>query len=482
MSASGASAGGPALQWPVAAPNRESFDPAGRPASPVTNPEAAERARSPREIVHRALSAQARRFPDLGIAGPETGALEPRDAALAHAMYDAVIRRWLTLAALLETRLKGPLNGLEPKLQAVLLAGAAQLFFFDRLPDHAVIHESVAWAKRAIRPGAGAMVNAILRRMAELRSDQPRRAAWTAQRDEIPLSDGSALVLTGGVLPDDPLDRLAASTSHPRPLLERWGRVFGPDGARGIALHGLVSPPIIFNTRHARAALPDDLAPHHADGHHIFTGGHAALLSLLGSRTDIWVQDAASSAAVHSVRDLRPRLVLDLCAGQGTKTRQLRAVFPEAEVVATDTDPARFAVLSAAFAAVPGVTVVPPGRLRPAWDARADLVLLDVPCSNTGVLARRVEARYRAADSLDRLAATQRQIIADTIPLLARGATILYSTCSLEPEENEAQGAWARKWHRYRVRDPRTALPRGVPGDDPRTYADGSFSCILETA
>jgi len=470
----------------VAVPDGQSFDQAEAPArtppkdAPPARPE---RAPTARDAVHRCLAPQTRRFPDLGIVSLETEGLDARDSALAHAIYDAVVRRWLTLRCLLETRLSGPLPDLESKLQSVLLAGAAQIFLFDRLPDHAVINESVEWAKRAIRPGAGSMVNAVLRRMVDLRAAGPKRPAWTALRDEIPLADGSALPLTAEVLPEDPMTRWAAATSHPRALLERWSRTYGPDETRRLALHDLVNPPVILNTRHARSPLPSQhLAPHATEGHHLFTGDHADLVSLLASRSDLWVQDPASSAAVLSIQHLRPKLILDICAGQGTKTRQLAAVFPNAKIIATDVDKDRLKVLAAAFAGSDRITVIPIDRLRPAWDAKADLVLLDVPCSNTGVLARRAEARYRSAESLERLAGTQRQIIADALPLFAPKTVILYSTCSLEPEENEAQGVWAKRWHHYRISNARTLLPRGAPGGDPREYTDGSFSCLMETA
>lgn len=429
------------------------------------------------------MSAQARRFPDLDIAAVETDGLDARDAALAHAIYDAAIRRWLTLEFLLDTRLTVPLRELEPKLQGVLLAGAAQLFFLNRVPDHAVINEAVEWAKRSIRPGAGAMANAVLRKVAALRTGE-RREAWTDRRDELPLADGTALGLADAVLPGDPIERLALATSHPRALLERWAAAHGAANARADALHGLIQPPTLLNTLHAASPLPEGVTePHRIEGHRVFTGDRAGLIELLSSRADVWVQDPSSSAAVLAARGLRPRVVADVCAGQGTKTRQLSAVFPDAEIVATDTDPGRLGVLRETFGVGGQVMVMTMPELRGRWAGRADLVLLDVPCSNTGVLARRAEARYRAGSgAMERLLGTQKQIIADAIPLLALRGVILYSTCSLEPEENEHQGAWTKRWHGYRVRGARTMLPAGRPGGDAREYTDGSFSCLLDSA
>jgi 16S rRNA (cytosine967-C5)-methyltransferase len=118
---------------------------------------------------------------------------------------------------------------------------------------------------------------------------------------------------------------------------------------------------------------------------------------------------------------------------------------------------------------------------RAGW---ADLILLDVPCSNTGVLARRPEARYRFNEkSLASVAGVQRQIIADSIPLLTDTAShrgsILYATCSLEAEENVAQPAWARKWHGYKGSAERSQEPAGLPGSDAAEYRDGAYSVLL---
>jgi len=194
------------------------------------------------------------------------------------------------------------------------------------------------------------------------------------------------------------------------------------------------------------------------------------------------VQDAGSSEAVLSVTDLRPRVIVDVCAGRGTKTRQLRALFPDARIVASEVDADRLADLRRAFAHDGRVEVMPAGRLVEHLGPSGDLVLLDVPCSNTGVLARRAEAKYRVdRASLGRLVGVQRQIIADAIPVLAPSGSVLYSTCSLEREENEDQAGWAAQWHPLRPERERRSEPAGVPGEGPATYRDGSYSVLLRS-
>lgn len=375
---------------------------------------------------------------------------------------------------------------IEPRLRAVLLAGAAQLLLLDRVPDHAAIHESVEWAKREIRPGAGGVVNAVLRRLSRLRAGAPdareHRPTWSARRDEIPLADGRGLALADDALPESPIERIAIATSHPVSLLQSWAARWPRDVVQRLAWHSLAHAPTILNTAHAQADRgPPTLPPHDLPGHHVFDGDRAALLALLHDRPDVWVQDPASSGVVAACADRAPSLIVDVCAGTGTKTRQLAATFPHAQILATDIDPGRLASLSAMFKGHPRVRIAPRNRMQSIVAGKADLVLLDVPCSNTGVLARRIEAKYRAApEQIQRLAGIQRQIFADALLLRAPGGAFAYATCSIEPEENQAHARWAAAWHSLRLVDSRQILPQGDPGGPARAYHDGSAWMILE--
>ncbi len=181
-----------------------------------------------RDLVTARVVKRARRFPDFDLSPLDTGGLDRRDAALARAIDHAVGRRWLTLAAVLESQLDRGWASLEPKVQAALLVGAAQLLLLERLPDHAVIHAAVEWAKANVRPGAGGLVNAVLRRLAGLRGQIVDRGhALEAggpspyAADELPLHDGRAWRLNEAVFDPDTggLGRLAGQTSHPDVLL-----------------------------------------------------------------------------------------------------------------------------------------------------------------------------------------------------------------------------------------------------------------------
>lgn len=409
--------------------------------------------------------------------------LEDRDAALAHAIYDGAMRRWLTLEWVLGRFLEKPLSTMEPMVQGILLGGATQLMLMDRVPVHAAVDESVELAKGLVRAGAGGLVNAVLRKVAETVGERVPGGDPTGEvpRDRLPLSDGSWLMLAGQTLPEDELARLGIGTSHPAWLIKRWATRRPRAEVRARAMHSLVSAPTVLNTAYATLPLPEALTPHEQPGCHVFTGSRADLSRLLQDRRDLWVQDAASCRAVEGAREtceVGRGLIVDACAGQGTKTRHLAAAFPEASIIATDTDDRRLARLKQEFEGHERVSIVPPEDLVLRLNGRADLVLLDVPCTNTGVLARRVEAKYRCDDEqLKRLTGVQKQIIADTIPLLRsrpRGR-ILYSTCSLEPEENQAHIDWAARWHSLKVLKTEMRTPRGDPGGSPTAYSDGAY-------
>ncbi|MBL8762695.1 MAG: hypothetical protein JNM07_00310 [Phycisphaerae bacterium] len=434
-----------------------------------------------------ALARQAQQEPDLDAIGPDLSGLAPRDAAFAHAIYDAAVRHWPLLVHLLSRRLTKPWSILDPGLRGALLGGAAQVLLLDRVPPYAAIDHAVSWVKVAVRPGAGGVANAVLRKIARLRTDEPasKRATYEGGRNELPLSGGGSLVLREPELPEDEHERLALATGHSRWLVERWASAWGWDRARALCLHALGRPPIILNVAHACAPL--DAIPtvrvHDRTGRAVFAGTHAELATLLGSRGDLWVQDDASAGAVESAADLRPRLIVDLCAGQGTKTRQLAAIFPSATIVATDTDPRRRTTLARTFEGHARVRVDAPEAVMTARRGQASLVLLDVPCSNTGVLARRPEARTRFRPaSLESLVTLQRSILERGAELLDRGdpkAGVLYSTCSLEAAENEHQAAWAASRLGLRVERLRRAWPSGAPGGEARAYSDGAFSALL---
>ena len=425
--------------------------------------------RSARLAAALALIPVAERFPEVPLVEPDMDGLSGPDAGLATAIHRTALQRWLTLEHLLARHLKQPIRKLAPETRAVLVSGAAQLVFMDRLPAYAVIDEAVGLAKKLDAPRTSGVVNAVLRKVAEMvaeRSAEP----WVPAADRVPtVGDGGAVgsvVLTGSVLPkpDNLLAHLVVATSLPMPLLQRWFKAFGRERATTLALQSLGRPPTFV--------IEDEAATP-------WSGTREELVAFLKADPSRRVQDPASLASVGAIDDLcpTPTTILDLCAGRGTKTRQLRQVFPQAHITAHDPDDDRRADLEVIPGA--GITVA-----EPEPGQRFDLIVLDVPCSNTGVLARRPGARYRATPaSLDSVIALQRQIMARALDHLADGGHILYCTCSIDAAENQEQAAWlAEQRPGLSVLKQDLLLPRAESADLPAGqsgYRDGSYHAVV---
>ena len=422
---------------------------------------------------------RARKFPRLFPSPLDVDGIEDRDLALAYAIDQAVARRWLTLVTVLQAKLDRPWARIQAPVQATLLVGAAQLLLMERVPDHAVINEAVDWIKPH-RAKAAAMVNAVLRRVAELRGEKKelRSCSQTDPGSVLPLHDGWVLELREAVFDKDPLQRLAQQTSHTPELLTRWAEREGFDRAADLARHGLVHPPIILTG--AETGSVDGCEPHEEPGFAVLIRNRAALVPLLAKHPGVRVQDPSSAAAVIATADLVPGLIVELCAGKGTQTHQLAEIHPQAHIIASDGNPGKLAALRETFRGHDRVRVVQPDRLID-HAGQADLVVVDAPCSNTGVLARRVEARYRCTpDALAALVDLQRQILVEALRLRGPGGRILYCTCSLEPEENQQQTQWLKRWHGARTHHQAHLRPTGQPGDAATRYRDGGYFAIVE--
>lgn len=439
-----------------------------------------------RDAAIRHLSRLASRYPDLTPEPIKIEGLDTREAALAHTIVDHAVRRWITIEHLIRVSAMREPSELESRMRAALLSGSVQLLFLDRIPDHAAIDRTVEWAKTRVRPGAAGITNAVLRRIAGVRAADGERTrvlreGWNDLRDELPLASGGALALVGEALPSDPIDRWSITTGMPRELVSRWATRLGEITARDLALHGLTQAPTVLNVGNATRPTHDDaLHPHDVPGFCVFTGDRFSLSRLLASRPDIWVQDSASGEAINAVAGLTPERVVDVCAGRGTKTRQLLATFPHARVIASDTDAARLLDLRRGLSGSERALVVEAHALIETCAGHADLALLDVPCSNTGVLPRRPEARHRfSADQSSRLLDIQRSIFEQAMALVRPGGWILYSTCSLEPEENEELVARAAARFSLKAEGMSQTMPVGLPGEAPTAYRDGSFWALL---
>jgi len=350
--------------------------------------------------------------------------LDARDRALAMQLAYGVVQRVATLDHLVSGLAKRPVERLDPAVLAALRLGAFQLVFLDGVAAHAAVGESVELAKADSPRGAG-LVNAVLRRTAR---------------------EGRALV---EALPERTPAEAALRHSHPRWIAELWFEALGPEGARALMASGnrpaeaAVRANALRTTAGALAtALP--VASRPADGLPeglVLEGPWDAFGS------ELWEQGAfmpQSRAAMAVARVLAPRPgehVLDLCAAPGGKTTHLAALMEDrGAVVAVERHPGRAEALARTAARMgAGAVEVRTGDAAAPQEADAyDRVLVDPPCSDLGTLAARPDARWRKeAAQPAALARLQGSILRAGAAAVRPGGTLVYSTCTVSPAENE---------------------------------------------
>lgn len=419
------------------------------------------------------LESKARRYPELFPDPLDVSELSPRDARLASAIDREVTVRWSTLRTVLEPRLNQPWEQQQPAVLAALMGGAAQLLFMDRVPDHAVIGESVGWCKTTAAARASGVVNAVLRKVANLRVEKLEKADPTNPAHLV-RSDGTGWRLGEPIFAGEPERRIARQTGCGTGFLKEITRTESAAEATRLALHAMARPPIIMHG----AGDHEDLEPHETAGFQVLKPG-GSLTDVLTQFSSAIVQDPTAAAACAATSAIAPQLVVDVCAGRGTKTRQLAEIHPMARVIASDISPGRMLGLHDLAETHKSIESCPNKDLM-SLAGTVDLLVLDVPCSNSGVLARRAEARHRQDPATrKRLQDLQRQIAADSLALLAPGGTLLWATCSIHKDENEKQIEWLTKWHNLEVAMMARELGRGGPGEQPSHWRDGGFFALL---
>ncbi len=352
------------------------------------------------------------------------------DAALATELTMGVLRWRALLDFLLERDSKKPVSRLDLPVALALRLGLYQLRFMQKIPPHAAVNESAELVKRARKSSAASFVNAVLRKAAEKR--------------HAPAAD----IIGPGV---HGAERLALLHSHPRWLVERWLARWGETDTIRL-LEANNQPPRLtcaLNDESARGPAFEEFA---SAGLHIESGRLlASAFSVSGgspSQTrafragDISIQDEASQA-VPLLLVVRPgERVLDVCAAPGGKTAILaRAAGERGLVIAADIYAHRLRAARAQFARLhlKNIALVAADAEEPLpFNGHFDRVLVDAPCSGTGTLSRHPEIRWRLLPSqLETFHALQTTILRNAIAQAAPGGRILYSTCSMEPEENE---------------------------------------------
>ncbi len=403
--------------------------------------------------------------------------LDERDTGLARRLVGTEIRRRGTLRAVLTAFAHA-----KPKadLATLLRLGIAQLLFLDRVPDHAAISETVRCVTDHLGLGKGRTANAVLRSVQ--RSICPG-ACGDPTRDVV----GRDLRFEFPVFRDPeehPHLWAEDALSLPSALHKRWTQRMGREEADRLAHLALEEPPLSIRIRSERpreevqAELVGAGVPCVEGAHPRFLlvapeDAASALASPLFHRGEITVQGEHAFHAALTVGEVEGRRVLDLCAAPGGKTAALLERAP-GHVVACDLSPRRLQRIQSGFQRLglgtPGLLAMDKtAALRD--DASFEAVLVDAPCSNTGVLAQRPGARWRHGPQAQKeLVHLQRSLLLAASAHVEPGGVLVHSTCSLENEENEQQVRGFLRDHpewvlEQEVRSTPRSLEEGGPTD-----------------
>ena len=408
--------------------------------------------------------------------------LSPRDRGLATEIVMGVLRWRSRLDESIAAASSRPLGKLDPEILTALRTATYQLQYLTRVPPSAAINESVELVKRARKTSAAPFANAVLRKIAK------------------PESAGIATDV--GVHPD----QLAPALAHPQWLVERWANRFGSEAARKICQYDQAEPALSlrFNDPAAEAELI-------ADGIELSPGGLLTMARTVKRNVSDLTRTAAFRDGRVVIQDEGSQLIalivgtgtrlLDCCAAPGGKTAVLAARNPTAEIIAVELHPHRADLLRKRVRAE-NVKVIQADALQLPVQGQFDRVLADVPCSGTGTLARNPEIKWRLQlEDLDDLHTKQAAMLRAALSYLAPGGRAVYSTCSLEREEDEAvvEEILAETPDKFRLLDIRDKLQRlrdsseltwpnldslvsgnylrTIPGIHP---CDGFFAAIIE--
>lgn len=349
---------------------------------------------SPARRVAFELLLQLRRKPELHsdflLRSKRVEALSTLDKNLATTLVMGVLRWQLVLQQRIREALTKSKSHLADSVQVSLELGALQLLLLDRIPAHAAIFESVELVKQSGEQYAAGLVNAVLRKLAQA----------------LKLQDSDAIA------------------AHPAWMVERWVTASGRETAEAVCRYDQLPPPTTIR--------------HQAKDLHLEEGAFVVSAKRVISgevKAGVRIQDEGSQLIAELAG--RGREILDCCAAPGGKTAILAERNPAASITACDISPARLKAMQKNLSGL-GIHFRVLDATQLPFEKQFDLVLCDAPCSGTGTLARNPEIRHRlTVDDLARHHERQVGLLRSAMHALREGGRLIYSTCSLEAEENE---------------------------------------------
>lgn len=397
--------------------------------------------------------------------------LERQEAALATELVYGTIQRLNTIDYFLGRFAAKGLERLQPWVRSLLRLSFYQIRYLDRIPPHAAVNEAVELAKRRGHAGIAGLVNGILRNV---------------------LREKERLALPEGLSPEQ---RIALAESHPEWMVKRWLARYGEDAVTAMCRANNEPPKVSLRAnrlRGGRQVLAGRLAetgvetadsPLSPDGLVAVAGGRLGAHPLFAAG-EFSIQDESSMLVARCVAPEAGMRVLDCCAAPGGKTTHMAELMDgKGEVTAADLHEHKEALIreQATRLKLGNIrTVVSDARqLAGRFPAGSfDRILLDAPCSGLGVIRRKPDLKWsKTQGDIAEIAALQRSILQAVHPLLKPGGILVYSTCTMEPEENEEQV------RRFLAEEPGFALeafPEGLlpPGPAAEAGAQGMLQLL----
>lgn len=382
--------------------------------------------------------------------------------------------RWRnTIDWALERLVKKGVEGLTPWMRNLLRLSAYQLLFLDRIPPAAVCNEGTKLAHRYGHRGVAGLVNGVLRNLSR-------------QGKELPFPRPE----------DDPVKHLAVRWSHPEWMVERWLKRYGFSAARSLCQVNNQPAPHWVRANTLRQDTDELARLLELQGLKVGRSGRVEEgLKLCGeiSYADMaahregrfYIQDESSMLVAHALAPLAGSRVVDACAGPGGKTSHFAQLMRDSgEIRAFDIHRHKLALVESTCRRL-GISCVKtevldarslPGGLA-GW---ADQVLVDAPCSGLGVIRRRPDLRWRKnADEVKELSVLQKDILSAASSCVRPGGALVYSTCTLEPEENEDVVNWLTGRTGFYLEDLNPYLPgEGWTEEDRRLMKRGYLTLL----
>ncbi|WP_197995445.1 16S rRNA (cytosine(967)-C(5))-methyltransferase RsmB [Gimesia algae] len=378
--------------------------------------------------------------------------LSSADWRLAMEISIGVVRRQLTLDTIIESQLTRPREKVEAPLWTLLQIGVYQLVMLDQIPDHAAVSETVELAGKLHRVRWKKMVNAILRSITRLMTTD---IATEPQSNAIPLSTDRFRCFSIGLFPSpiaDAASYLSKAFSFPLPVITDWLDRFGMQQTMQMAQWFNQRNKLYLRNNALQTTRDELLEELQTEGIQVSPGDEpqsirleepVAIENLVGfAAGKFTIQDQSAMAAGNLLNPQPEETVWDMCAAPGTKTTHLaELMYNRGTLIATDVSAHRLEKIEQNASRL-GLTCIETHLANQPHAALSekpfDAILVDAPCSNSGVLGKRPEARWRLDEvSIKELNQIQRDLLEQALQRLKPSGRLVYSTCSFDPRENE---------------------------------------------